>query len=338
VSRQVTIGVPVYRGEHHLEETVASILEQTHRDWRVVFSIDGPDSTCQQLCEQYLGDSRFQMVVQPERLGWVGNIGWLQAHAETEFWCYQQQDDIIDPMYLEVLLDQAQRLPGAAVVYCDMECFGDRDFRFVAPSVVGAPLVRQLALITGHFAGVAFRGLTRVTALRETGGGLVSNDVDDFAVETVWIAAMATRGDLIRVPATLYRKRYHSRNVHTAWLSWDRGQRKEAWTAHCHDLLGVALTVAAVESERWRIWTATLGRLTASQATSYLPWADMTPEDRVAMVDGLLARTMQLGQIDLPAILFSTWDEIRDRSVELVTQPIDRIRAAERSRPGGCRA
>ena len=172
------------------------------------------------------------------------NIGWLQQQAATEFWCYQQQDDLLHPSYLETLIEEAYRRPGAAVVYCDMETFGDRTQRFESESVVGSPLNRQLSLLTDHFAGVAFRGLTRVQALVETGGGLVENDVDNFAAETVWIATMATWGDLIRVPSTLYRKRYHSNNAHAVWLSWDRSQRTHPWTTHCHDILEVAMGVA----------------------------------------------------------------------------------------------
>ena len=187
---------------------------------------------------------------------------------------------------------------------------------FVGSSVVGSPLARQLSLLTDHFAGVAFRGLTRVAALRDTGGGLAENDVENFAAETVWIATMATWGDLVRVPATLYRKRYHADNTHKAWMAWDRPQRMTAWVAHCHDLLEVALRVPARRSERWLLWLATVGRLTASRATTYLPWAELTEEDRIGMIDDLLARIQRLNRIDLPTLLAAPWNEIRRRVLE----------------------
>jgi glycosyltransferase involved in cell wall biosynthesis len=316
MSAQVTIGIPVYQGEHFVVEAVESILAQTHEDWQVVFSVDGPDPVCEQLCSQYLVDSRFTLSVQPERLGWVGNIGWLQQQADGEFWYYHQQDDLVDPRYLEVLIEHARRWPGAAVVYCDMETFGQRDMAFVRSSVVGSPIARQLSLLTDHFAGVAFRGLTRVAAIRDTGGGIVENDIENFAAETVWIATMATWGDLVQVPTTLYRKRYHAQNSHNAWITWDRPQRTQAWIAHCHDLLEVAMGVPAQRSERWLLWLATVGRLTASRATPYLPWAQFTEADRVAMIDELLDRIRRLDRIDLPTLLEARWNDIRRRSLE----------------------
>ena len=80
-STHVTIGVPVYRGELFVEETLQSIQMQTHRDIEVVISLDGPDPGSEALCAPFLQDSRFRIVIQPERLGWVENINWLMAQA-----------------------------------------------------------------------------------------------------------------------------------------------------------------------------------------------------------------------------------------------------------------
>lgn len=311
----VTIGVPVYRGEQYLAETVDSIVAQTHRNWQVVFSIDGPDPVCERLCRQYTSDRRFRLHVQRERLGWVRNIGWLQDQAAGEFWYYHQQDDLTDPTYVEVLIDHARQRPDAAVVYCDMDTFGDRHLRFARSSIVGTPVERQLSLLTSHFAGVAFRGLTRVEALRRAGGGFVENDADNFAAETVWISTMASWGDLIQVPEILYHKRYHDRQAHREWLTWELPRRKRAWMAHCHDALDVAMRVPAQLSERWSLWFATVERLTASKATSYLPWAEFTDSDRTTMIDGLLDRIQRLGRVDLPGLLLTDRATIRDRSV-----------------------
>ncbi len=319
MTAQVTIGVPVFHGEQFLDEAVDSILAQTHTDWEVLFSVDGPDPRCEELCRSYLDDPRFRLSVQPERLGWVRNIEWLQRQADGEFWYYHQQDDIVDPRYLEVLIEHARRWPRAAVVYCDMATFGERVSSFASPSVVGSPLARQLSILIDHFAGVPFRGLTRVEALRETEGGLARNDAEDFAAETVWCSVMATWGDLIRVPTTLYRKRYHPSNVHASWREWDQARRAQAWVAHCHDMLQVAMRITATGPERWLLWWATLARLTASRATEYLDWGALNDAARVDLVDRLITRARQLDRLRLDRCLASTWDEIRRRSIEFVS-------------------
>jgi glycosyltransferase involved in cell wall biosynthesis len=314
----VTIGVPVYRGEDHLAEAIESIRGQTVDDWRVIISIDGPDPGSEGSCERYRDDPRIEVSVRPQRLGWARNIDWLQQQAEGEFWYYHQQDDIVSPRYLEILIGAARDQPDAAVVYSDIDTFGTRETRFTQPSVVGSPVERQLAFLEGHFAGVAFRGLTRIAAMHDTGGGIVPNDRDDFAVDVVWMAVMATWGDLVRVPEVLYRKRYHAGNSHGEWLSWDRPTRRKAWTAHCHDLLAVAMGVPSSESQRWELWQATVMRLTASKATSYLPWSEMTDMERAGMVDDLLVRVTDLGRVDLASLLGRGLDEIRGRSLQLV--------------------
>jgi glycosyltransferase involved in cell wall biosynthesis len=319
MTAQVTIGVPVFGGERYLAETVSSIIAQTHEDWEVVFSIDGPDPVCEAICRSYLDDSRFSVSIQPERLGWVKNIAWLQQQATGEFWYYHQQDDLVVPRYLQVLISEARRNPGAAVVFCDMATFGERDSRFITSSIVGSPLVRQMGMLLDHFAGIPFRGLTRVQALRDTGGGLSSNDMDDFAAETVWAAVMATWGDLIRVPLTLYRKRYHGNNVHSEWHTWDLERRKRAWVVHCHDMLDVALRVVNGASDAWLVWYAVLIRLTASRATQYIQWSRLSNGDRAELVDRLVTHVRQMDRIRLSCQLGEPWHRIRRQSMKAVT-------------------
>jgi len=113
----MTIGVPVYQGEAFIEETLRSIQDQTHRNIEVIISLDGPQPASEQRCQPFLKDSRFRIVVQPERLGWVGNINWLMAQAETPYWYCNAQDDLVDRCYVETLLWHTQQMPAAAVVF-----------------------------------------------------------------------------------------------------------------------------------------------------------------------------------------------------------------------------
>ncbi len=74
------------------------------RPWtigRLSVSIDGPDPACERMCGGFLDDPRFEVSIRPRRLGWARNIEWLQQQADGEFWYYHQQDDLVDPTYLE---------------------------------------------------------------------------------------------------------------------------------------------------------------------------------------------------------------------------------------------
>jgi hypothetical protein len=308
-SDTITVGVPVYRGERFIEETLRSIQRQTHQHINVIVSLDGPDARAEALCTPFASDPRFRVVVQPHRLGWVGNIAWLMSQAGTPWWCYQQQDDLLDPRYLEVLLDHARNAPEAAVVYCDIEAFGGYGATIVQPSVTGSAVARQLALLYDHHAAVAFRGLTRAEALA---GGIPPNEIDSFACETVWMAVAARWGELRRVPVTLYRKRYHDDNEHTKWDRWPVEKRTQAWIVHCASMLEQAMLVDATAHERRLLWLAAVGRLTSPRtAARHVPIQDLDAAQRAAMLHAFFDLALTGRGLDVAALLGANWQDIR---------------------------
>jgi len=306
----VTIGVPVYRGELFVEETLRSIQNQTHQGIEVLISLDGPDEASERACAPFLADPRFRLVVQSERLGWVGNINWLMSQAQTEFWYYHQQDDLVDSRYVEVLLEAARRAPEAAVVYCDIVAFGLQSWTIAQPSVTGSPSARQLALLYGHHPAVAFRGLTRVEAIRRS-SGVRPHEIENFSSDTTWMATIARWGELHRIPVELYRKRYHAANEHMKWFAWPIETRKRAWTIHCAHMLEEAMAVDATPQERRLLWLAAVSRLVSSRtAAGHVPVATLTGADRALMLDGFLEYLQAARSIDLPLLLDADWEHL----------------------------
>jgi hypothetical protein len=310
----VTVGIPVYRGELFIEDTLRSIQNQTHHNIKVIISLDGPQPESERLCRPFLEDSRFHLVVQPERLGWVGNTNYLMAQVETPYWYWHPQDDLVDPRFLEVLVEHAERSPEVAIAYSDIRCFGLRSEMWIAPSVAGDAIARQLLLLREHLWAVAFHGLTRAQALRYS-GGIQANGVGTFAADTVWMAAAARWGELRRIPVDLYQKRFHSENESMRWATWPAEKRRESWIAHCADMLEQAMLVQATAHERHLLWLATLGRLVSPQ---WIPWfhtvATLTLAEQVALLDSFFEYLRTSRVMDLPAWLGESWDEIRHGS------------------------
>jgi hypothetical protein len=258
----VTVGVPVYQGQDFLGEALAALQAQTYTDIRVLISLDGPDAGGSEIITPFLRDPRFVLTTRRRRKGWAGNINWLMRHTDTAYWCYQQQDDLIDVDYLECLVDHLRAAPQAAVAYCDIQAFGQADWSMAQQSLVGHPVTRQLRLLHEHLPAVPFRGVTRTEALREM-DRLPFNPVSNFAVDTVWMAAMARTGELHRVPGYRYRKRYHDANIHTKWPTWPAQQRQRAWATHCADMLHEGLKLSGLTvQERRLLWAAAVMRLT----------------------------------------------------------------------------
>jgi hypothetical protein len=308
----VTVGVPVYRGELYLEEALESLRSQSHRDFEAILSVDGPDPASEALCRRFLTDSRFRIVVQPQRLGWVGNLNWLMAQVETPFWCYHQQDDLLDRRYLEVLVGAAREMPAAAVVFGDIEAFGALSMTFAQASVTGSAAARELALLYEHLPAVAFRGVTRIEALR-LGGGIPANEIDSFACDTAWMAAMARWGELRRVPGTIAHKRFHSAGEHTKWAQWPLEKRTRAWVVHCGAMLEQAMLVDATSQERRLLWLAAVGRLVSVRtAIGYLPVKEFTSADRAPLLDAFFEHVRGVGTVDVPGLLEAGWPEIEE--------------------------
>jgi len=300
----VVVGVPVWRGANFVGETLRSVLAQEGAVLRVVISVDGADETSAAACEPFLGDARVKLMVQPSRLGWVRNsaavLGIAAAEA-ADYACVQPHDDIMEKTYLSSLLAVAEATPQAAVVYSDIRAFGDTDILIHQPSVIGPPLARLATLLIDHFNAVAFRGLTRISALRAV-EPISGNPFDDFAADTVWMARLATVGDLVCVPRSLYRKRYHAGNTHSEWNSWPRERQIAAWTRHCLDMLAEALKLAKDAATKNMLVEAARVRLFQSGGTPmifYRVISTLSAKERARVLlefDPVVAQLCRVGQ------------------------------------------
>lgn len=311
MAERVTIGMPVYHGKLFIEESLNSVLEQTYEDYEVIISVDGPDPECEEVCSKFLTDPRIRMVVQPQRLGWRGNMNWLMSQVQTEFWHLQEQDDVFDPSFLEVLVKYARNNPTVATVYSDMRVFGNYDFPIIQESVLGSAYIRQMTLLYEHLSCVALSGLSRVEALR-TCGGIPGNEMEDFFAETAWMAGMARWGELHRVPGELYQKRLHGQNTVTTWYEWPKEKRLMAWQIHCLSMFEQAAQIEAQVPERRLLWLAAVERLvsprTASKIISEIN--ELTSSERIMQLDGFLRRTHTSAIVDVPALLDADWEQI----------------------------
>lgn len=272
-------------------------------------SVDGPDSECEKICRKFLTDSRFRLVVQPRRLGWMEHTNWLMSQVQTEFWHLQEQDDLIEPAFLETLMEHAVRNKTAAAVFANVLAFGIWDSNITMSSVVGSPVTRELKLIHDHFQGVAPLGLIRTEALQMC-GGLQGNEFENFAADTVLMAGLARWGELHQVPLEIYRKRIHAESTHATWWEWPLERRCQAWQAHCLDMLEQSLQIDATPQDYRLLWASILERLVSRKtAAFFLPVAELTTTDRANMLTSFLKRARS-SSIDIPLLLDADWDEI----------------------------
>jgi len=236
------VAIPVWRGQDVIHESIRALQAQTCTNWRAAIAIDGADAVSAEACQRYSGDPRIAVHVQRSRLGWAGNLNWLMARCDAEYFVYWPQDDFVTTNYLQALMAHAERRPEVACAFAEVQWFGARSDRAIVPSVTGRALDRVRTQIE-TLSFLPFRGLVRRAALQEAGPLRIEAEEAAFE-DLVWNVRLARAGELHLVPGPLYFKRAHRENTHSAWLAWPPDRRRAAWRACAMGILDAALPAA----------------------------------------------------------------------------------------------
>ncbi len=244
----ITVGVPLYRGQDHVAEALKVLQDQTHREFDVVISVDGGDELSAEACRPFLNDSRFRLVVQPNRLDWAGNFNWLLQQPVGDLFCYRQHDDLTTPDFFEKLIARARERPDAAIVYADCQFFGENAHLEATPSYDGDQLDRMREFID-RITPTPCRGLVRKEALLQA--GLVR--VDEFRSNHqvfVWLLKVLRWGSFLRHPEPIYLRRIHAANYHKQNRDWDDARKLGDWSTVFTGFLEAVQPVCRSNEER----------------------------------------------------------------------------------------
>jgi len=90
----VTIGLPVWNGEHYLAGCIEALLAQTFQDYELIISDNGSTDRTGEICLEYAArDHRIRYVRQPENRGPFINYNFLLDEAQGEFFMWAPVDD-----------------------------------------------------------------------------------------------------------------------------------------------------------------------------------------------------------------------------------------------------
>lgn len=100
----VSIIIPVFNSETHLEETIKSILDQSYKYWELILVDDGSSDKSIEIAEEYaLRDTRIRNLKRPKNRQKGGNVcrnfGFQNANGEYINWF--DSDDLMAPSMLE---------------------------------------------------------------------------------------------------------------------------------------------------------------------------------------------------------------------------------------------
>ncbi len=121
----VSVIIPFYNSTTYIDETMASIKQQTIDDYEVILIDDGSDDPNAVHKLEEIEAEGFVRVIRMEHKGTAAarNRGALEACGE--FLCFLDADDLIDPSYCEVLGIKLAMNPHLAFVYSGVVHFGN---------------------------------------------------------------------------------------------------------------------------------------------------------------------------------------------------------------------
>ncbi len=104
----VSVIVPIYNQEAYLDQSILSIMNQTYKNLNVVLVNDGSTDNSLSIIQQYARqDSRITVIDKP-------NGGLVDAfltgihHADGEYACFLDPDDLLGPNYISFFMDQME--------------------------------------------------------------------------------------------------------------------------------------------------------------------------------------------------------------------------------------
>ncbi|MEP1125119.1 MAG: glycosyltransferase [Ilumatobacter sp.] len=123
----VTVVTPVFNGADHLQKTLRSVTAQTFDDFEYILVDDGSTDGSASIVEEVAtGDPRVRLVQQPNAgLSAARNTGASTADPHSEFILFLDDDDLLRPTALEVLVAALRAAPGATAAHGDVAAVDD---------------------------------------------------------------------------------------------------------------------------------------------------------------------------------------------------------------------
>ena len=116
--KKISIIVPIYNAEEHLDRCVKSILTQTVEDLELLLVDDGSNDNSLNICKEYEKKDQRVRVVHQENAGVSAARNHGIELAEGKYIGFVDSDDWIEPVMYERLLKEAKKT-NADVIMCD---------------------------------------------------------------------------------------------------------------------------------------------------------------------------------------------------------------------------
>ena len=106
----VDIVMPVYNGAKTISQSIESVLNQTHQNFRLLIVDDGSTDSTEEVCKSYLVNERVQYFKHNHK-GISETLNYGVSISNTEYIARQDADDMWMPWHLDFLLYELEKNP-----------------------------------------------------------------------------------------------------------------------------------------------------------------------------------------------------------------------------------
>ena len=107
----MTVCIPAYQAAEFIERTLGCASAQTYAKQRILVSVDVSTDPTAEICRKRARDDpRIEVIAQPKRLGWAGNVNFLLDSVRSEFAFLYFHDDLIEPEYSARLIAAVKKI------------------------------------------------------------------------------------------------------------------------------------------------------------------------------------------------------------------------------------
>jgi glycosyltransferase involved in cell wall biosynthesis len=212
----VSVCIPTYNAERHIEATIESVRRQTYTDWELVVVDDCSTDRTRDLVQSVRAksnDPRMRLHVNPSRLGMAGNWNRALSLASGEFAKILCHDDELSPDCLEAQTKAIVDNPQVCLVTCSRTIVDARGAKlFVRRGLkaegvyAGLGLIRRCLRAGTNLIGEPSAVLMRRATLLETGS--FRESVVYYTDLDLWLRLLL-HGDLYFISAPKVRFRVH---------------------------------------------------------------------------------------------------------------------------------
>jgi len=204
----VSIGLPVYNGEAHLEAALKSLLAQDYENFEIVIcdnaSTDGTEGICRPFASRH---ANVRYIRNPENLGAMPNFSRVVDNSQGKWFMWAAHDDLWQGNYVSALVDCLETEPEA-VLATPTTIHMQEDGAYT--SHVDRPAMRPTALgnlrmLFDDYAASWIYGLYRVRWLRDH-----FRELEDYPVwgsDIYWLASVLLQYKVVGSPHALIYKR-----------------------------------------------------------------------------------------------------------------------------------